>query len=65
MFFDVECGDMSLFSHRETCLPVPKRGHVHALQIVWQLVHRRRIASGPVVNNFEVKAFNTLFFQAN
>jgi hypothetical protein len=27
----VECGDRSPLSHWETCLPVPKRGHVRAL----------------------------------
>ena len=28
----LECGDMSPLSDWQTCLPVPKRGHVRALQ---------------------------------
>jgi len=30
---NLECGDKSPFSDGETCLPIPKRGPVRALQI--------------------------------
>ena len=31
----MECGDMSPLSHWQTCLPVPKRGHVRALHAAY------------------------------
>ncbi len=52
---DLDCGDVSPLSDWETCLPVPKRGHAHALHMavppVSQAVppitrHRPQFATG-------------------